>query len=226
MAKISRRSDCLSRKNIGREGANGRAFSFCRGNFWSMKNYLAGLCLFCLPAMLPTPSAAVHRQPPAVNRENWFTFTSTEGRFSVLVPATMDEKVTKTTTAIGALAYHTFVCQPAANESENLLYMVSYCDYPEGTVHSDSTELLADFFAATVDESVQSIRGELAYSADFQWAGLPGKVWRVDYNRGTATLRTKILVSKNRVYTLQTACRRAASLNDSADRFFDSFKVF
>lgn len=186
-----------------------------------MKNFWVGSFALCGLVVLSgfTPDRRVEI-------ENWFTFASSEGKFSVLVPAAMDEKVTKTTTAIGELAYHTFVCQPAANEADNLLYMVSYCDYPEGTVHSDSTALLADFFAATVDESVKSIRGELAYSADFQWAGLPGKVWRVDYNRGEATLRTKILVSKNRVYTLQTACHRAASLNDSADRFFDSFKVF
>lgn len=199
-------------------------------NFWVGSFALCGLVIlsgFTPPN--PLKGELAKKTPPSGGWgaiENWFTFASSEGKFSVLVPAAMDEKVTKTTTAIGELAYHTFVCQPAENEADNLLYMVSYCDYPEGTVHSDSTELLADFFAATVDESVRSIKGELAYSADFQWAGLPGKVWRVDYNRGAATLRTKILVSKNRVYTLQTACHRAASLNDSADRFFDSFKVF
>lgn len=155
----------------------------------------------------------------------WREFTSRAGKFSALTPAPMTEKITTAKTAIGELAYHTFSCQPPENEQDNLLYLISYCDYPAGTVHSDSAALLAEFFAATVEESAQSIRGELAYAADFQWGDFPGKIWRVDYNRGEATLRTKLIVVKNRVYTLQTACLRAKTLNASADRFFDSFKV-
>jgi hypothetical protein len=156
----------------------------------------------------------------------WSEFKTIEGRFYVLVPGIMEEKLTKTKTAIGDLEYHTFVCQLPENEqNDNLLYIVSYCDYPKGTIHSDSTDFLKEYFDATIDEATRSIRGELLYASDCKINDYPGKTWRIDYNNGKATMRSKSFMVKNRLYSLQTACKRIKNLNGDGDKFFDSFKL-
>jgi hypothetical protein len=156
----------------------------------------------------------------------WNEFKTIDGRFYVLVPGIMEEKITKSKTAIGDLEYHTFICQvPETDKIENLVYIVSYCDYPKGSIHSDSTEFLKDYFEATIDESRRSIRGTLLYEADCKIDDFPGKTWRIDYNNGKATMRTKSFMVKNRLYSIQTACRRSENLNDDADKFFDSFRL-
>jgi hypothetical protein len=156
----------------------------------------------------------------------WNEFKTIDGRFYVMVPGIMEEKITKSKTAIGELEYHTFVCQiPESENSENLLYIVSYCDYPKGTIHSDSTEFLKEYFEATIDEATRSIRGQLLYAADCKIDDYPGKTWRIDYNNGKATMRTKSFMVKNRLFSLQTACRRVNNLNEDGDKFFDSFRL-
>ena len=97
-----------------------------------------------------------------VNVPEWTRFESEKGGFSVLAPGEMIEKTQEVETEIGQLTYHIFFHKPDEDKTaDNFLYMVSYCDYPDGSVHSDSTDLLADFFDATVESSVFSVNGEL-----------------------------------------------------------------
>ena len=76
---------------------------------------------------------------------------------------------------------------------DNLVYMVSYVDYPKYSIHSDSTELVEDFFKTTVETAVESVKGELSYSSDITMNEYPGRLWRVDYNDGKALIKTKYL---------------------------------
>jgi len=102
---------------------------------------------------------------------------------------------------------------------------VSYCDYPEGTVHSDSLDLLKDFFQATVESSVTSVNGELFYAADIKLGDHPGKLWRVNYRDNTAAIKTKAFVAGNRYYAVQAITLRDKSLNNAIDKFLDSFEI-
>ncbi len=157
---------------------------------------------------------------------NWEWYTSEKGLFRVLTPGEIIEKVEISDTPIGELSYHIFVHQPENDlDSDNFLYMISYCDYPEGTVHSDSTDLLNEFFDATVETSVSSVRGELFYASDIKIGDYPGKIWRVNYGNNKAAIKTKAYVVGNRYYAIQTVTFREKSLNSSIDKFLDSFKI-
>lgn len=156
---------------------------------------------------------------------DWFEFVSEKGKFTVLSPGEMANRTNSLETEIGQLDYHTFLYQPKSKEADNLVYMVSYVDYPNHSIHSDSTELLKDFFDATIETAVQSVEGELMYSADAKLKDYPGKIWRVHYNDEKAQIKTKAFLVDNRYYSIQTITLKEKSLNPSSDKFLDSFRL-
>jgi len=160
-----------------------------------------------------------------VSSGKWEEFISYDGGFRVLVPGPIKQKVDSIETRVGELAYHTFFHQAPGKDSENVLYMISYCDYPEGTLHSDSLELLNEFFQATMEAAASSVRGELIYADDTRLQRYPGKVWRIDYLNGKAVIKTRAYVVQQRYYTVQTIMLRSRSLNRASDKFLDSFRL-
>lgn len=153
----------------------------------------------------------------------WRTYVSYDGGFKVETPGDMKEVVNTGKTALGDLEYHVFVYRDNDKDADNLMYMISYCDYPEGSIHSDSTELVNEFLTATVESATKSVNGSLIYSHDIKIKKYPGKLWRVDYGEGKGVIRTKAFIKENRFYTIQTACNSNKSLNMSSDKFMDSF---
>lgn len=172
---------------------------------------------------IPTPMGI--KIDLASESKNWREFNSYDGNFSILSPGAMVEKVDSVTTPIGKLAYHTFFFQTEQQNADNVVYMISYCDYPPGTIHSDSTELLEEFFAATLEAAQESVDGELVYERSAKHKGYPGKIWRINYLEGQALIKTHAFVVQNRYYTLQTVTRKSRSINLSSEKFLDSFKL-
>ena len=157
--------------------------------------------------------------------DKWEEMISYDGRFRLMSPGKMESKHDTMKTAIGELVYHTFYFQTDEKSEENYVYMLSYCDYPPYTIHSDSSDLLLDFFETTVETAVSSVRGELMYSTDTDLNDYPGKLWRIDYLNGRAIIKTKALVVKSRYYAVQTVTKKGMGVNQSADVFLDSFRL-
>lgn len=156
---------------------------------------------------------------------NWKEFKSYEGNFSVLAPGEMTQKVDTVETPVGKLAYHTFFHQSEDQKADNLFYMVSYCDYPPNSMHSDSTEILEEFFKTTIESAAFSVDGDLIYSTDVQLETYPGKFWRIEYLKGNAIIKTQAFLVGSRYYSTQTIMLKNKSLNPSSDKFFDSFRI-
>lgn len=157
--------------------------------------------------------------------QDWPAAVHYDGRFRVAAPAPLVERVDTIAVAVGPLPYHVLYYQSPDLTADNLFYMVSYTDYPPGTAHADSTALLADFWAATVATSVESLRGELLYEAPAPFGDYPGHRWRVDYLEGQAIVKTWAFLRGNRYYALQTIALKEKSLNPSTERFFASFEL-
>jgi hypothetical protein len=187
--------------------------------------------IFCtLSAFLPIFLAAqVMRDSfPRASAEDWHVhpwkeYQSMEGKFKVLTPGDFDKAVDSVQTPIGKMAYHILIYNNTQKNAENLFYMITFCDYPEGTIHSDSTELLKEFFDASIDQALKSVKGELAYQSDISLQGYPGKLWRINYLREQALIKTRAFMVKNRFYTIQTVTVKDMAINMASDRFFDSF---
>ena len=157
----------------------------------------------------------------------WKEFQSYEGKFKILIPTgAMTEKVNKMKTAVGELDYHQYIYKPEDKDPENVFYLVNYCDYPKGTFPTDSTELIHDFLAATVESSAESVKGTIPYQSDIQQLGHQGKVWRVQYNNDKAQVKNKCYLAGDRFYLLQVMTLKQHSLNPSIDKFLDSFQIF
>ncbi len=156
----------------------------------------------------------------------WEAQTSVDGRFRVTAPGKLTEKVDTMATPLGEVVYHTFFFQTPVDSADNVLYMVSYCDYPEGALHPDSTELLNEFFDATVDAATESVRGELMFNTEVFLDKYPGRYWRIDYRNGKASIRTRAFLAGNRFYTVQTISRSELGINPSTDKFLDSFHIY
>ena len=160
-----------------------------------------------------------------IAQESWDVFQSFDGKFKVLTPGEMVTKENPIKTEIGELNYITFLHQPAEKNPDNLVYMVSYCDYPKYSIHSDSTELVEEFFKTTVETAVESVKGELSYSSEITMNEFPGRLWRVDYNDGKALIKTKSFLVKNRYYSIQVISLKEKGMNLQVDKFLDSFSL-
>ena len=156
---------------------------------------------------------------------DWNVFTNLEGRFQVDAPGLFLEKSDTLETGIGDLVYHTYYYQTKPEGAENEVYLVSYCDYPEGIVFTDSIGLAEEFFQTTIDASVESVDGEILYSTDIKLDDYPGKFWRIDYLDGEGIIKTKAYLVRNRYYAVQVISYHSDNMNEATDRFFGSFKL-
>ncbi|MEM9922114.1 MAG: hypothetical protein AAF990_28680 [Bacteroidota bacterium] len=155
----------------------------------------------------------------------WEEFKSYDGRFRIMVPGPLELRTKQIETEIGDIYYHTYMLQSNDDQADNLVYMISYCDYPEGSVHSDSTALLEEFFDTTVETAMSSVNGNLRYSSKVQLKDYPGRIWRIDYNDDQAVIKTKCFLVGSRYYSIQAITVKDRSLNPAMDRFFDSFEL-
>lgn len=176
-----------------------------------------------------TPLMVVDLNKSWEQQQRWSELNDLDGRFRLLTPAEMMHKVDTVETAVGEQVYHTFFFQaPDKDKAENIIYALSYVDYPAGSLHHDSLELVNEFLVGTEEEAAIAIGGEVIYGADKEISGYPARQWRIDYpsKGGTASARTLAGVAGNRYYELKVFSLRAAGLNKSADRFFDSVRLF
>ena len=163
--------------------------------------------------------------PGVLAAQSWPEAVEFDGKFRVQTPAPLVEQVDTIEVAVGRLPYHVFYYQSPDMGADNLFYMVSYTDYPTGTAHADSLDLLEAFWETTVAASVESLRGELLYESTANFGDYPGRRWRVDYLEGKAIVKTWAFLRNNRYYALQTIALKEKSLNPSTDRFFRSFEL-
>ena len=158
-------------------------------------------------------------------QREWQQLVVEQAGFSIWVPGEMKEKIDTIETAIGELRYHTFFYNEKAEGAENFVYMISYCDYPEGSIHSDSTDLLPDFFETTIESASFSVAGDVIYENEIFLGNYPGRFWRINYLNDQAVIRTKAYMVENRFFSIQAVMRKEFSLNKASDRFLDSFQL-
>lgn len=159
----------------------------------------------------------------------WTELNELDGRFSLIAPDVLTHDIDSVETAMGVQAYHTFHLQaPDYKRAENIIYALSYVDFPEGTIHHDSLELVTEFLLGTEEEALRAVGGETIYAADKLLFGYPSRQWRIDYpsKGGVASARTLAIVAGNRYYELKVFSRSDKGVNKSADKFFDSLRIF
>ena len=158
------------------------------------------------------------------SQNEWIPFDSPEGNFSLLVPDTMVHTTKELELAIGTLQYQIFHYQ-GLDTSENWLYQLSYVDYPEGSVHSDSTEFLEILFDENVKSSAKSVFGKVTYQQPDKYGKYPGHIFKVHFAEDKVAIKTRLYMVENRYYAISVTGPRGYSLNPKVEEFLNSFRL-
>lgn len=157
---------------------------------------------------------------------NWVTIKSEEFGYSVEFPQQPKPIQQSVNTELGPMAMNMNMLDVSSIEGEdNLVYGVIQSVYPEGTIHSDSTEMLDSFFEGSVNGAVKNVRGELLSELIISLGKYPGREIKIDFQNGMAVIRMRMYLVENRTYILQTITATEKDFNKSITHFMDSFKL-
>jgi hypothetical protein len=180
--------------------------------------------LFLLFVSFPVLAQDTPRQS-LEERVRWQTIDDLDGRFGLSVPGPLDHRTDTLATAVGKQLYHTFFYKaPEEENPENLIYVLSYVDYPPGALPADSTGLIEEFLLTTEESAAEALGGEVVYATPRTVLGFPGRLWRINYRDGEASARTLAFLADRRYYELKTFSLNGRGLGDATDRFFESFR--
>ena len=192
-----------------------------------MRTFLLGcglLLTHCLSAQTPMADREAAPVQSYENANRWQEVDDIDGRFRILTPGPLEHKIDTLATALGQQVFHTYFFKvPDLQRAENLIYVLSYVDYPAGALHQDSTELVDELLTSTEESAAEALRGEVIYSTAREAQGFPGRLWRIDYKDGEASARTLAFVVNNRYYELKTFTLTGRGLGEASDKFFRSF---
>jgi hypothetical protein len=154
----------------------------------------------------------------------WVLFVDPEGRFEVRMPEDIEESSQIIVTPIGDLKYISLSSDEKVGD-DIVQYNLSFCDYPAGTFHEDSTELISLFLDETIAASVTSVTGELIYEDVARGRKQQGRIWKVVSEGHNRHFKNMALLDGDRFYNLQVIMPPEKTLDNNANEFFNSFKV-
>jgi hypothetical protein len=159
-------------------------------------------------------------------RQDWQQVVPEGGNCSIAMPGN-PKRIDKTINnrSYGELIAKIWAFQPEKGTDLNLAYMVSYTDYPEGTIHSDSVNILKDFYNSFIDGTINNVQGKLLSETIINLSGYPGREVRVDFKNGLALIRYRYFLVKRRLYMLQIIPLTENNFNTSINKFLDSFAL-
>jgi len=183
-------------------------------------NIIKGLSIWILVAMSLTAWSQ------STNWSDWITFESKDGSFTMAAPEEPEYLTKEITTSIGAMDVHSYMIAPNYEaENPNLMYLIEYYDYPEGTFPEDSLDLKQFFYDQTAEATSYEIGGKLSYSSKSEVDGIDGMLYRCQYKDGTYVMKSRMFFVGDRFYHIKVYTEKAASLNDEMDWYLDSFKL-
>ena len=158
--------------------------------------------------------------------QNWENISPEGCSCTILMPAKPEQtKRIINHSTYGKLTMNLSILQPKDSTDPNLVYMLSYTDYPIGTIHSDSANILESFFMSSREGAIANVQGKLLSETILNLSGYPGRELRLNFKNGLALLRCRNYLVKNRLYTMQIITLTENNFNTSINKFLDSFKL-
>lgn len=154
-------------------------------------------------------------------KAEWEAYYPADSSYLISLPkGTLSEQIDTFYTEIGAIIYRKAMNFTRMKRNE-IYTVISDTEYPLGTVHSDSTELLNEFWQATIEESVDNLSGELLYKTEKRVGEWPAILWRVNYGDNMRMDNLAIL-KRNHFYLLQFSSPDAIEFTKMKEQFFAS----
>jgi len=121
---------------------------------------------------------------------------------------------------------HSYMVAPQYDDQNpNLMYLIEYYDYPEGTFPEDSTALKLFFYEQTAQATSYEIGGTLSYSSESSVDGIDGFLYRCQYKNDAYVMKSRMFFVGDRFYHIKVYSEKEFSLNDEMDWYLDSFKL-
>ncbi|HXL81367.1 MAG TPA: hypothetical protein VN951_10875 [Pyrinomonadaceae bacterium] len=152
-----------------------------------------------------------------VQNSTWINYNSTEGRYTISLPAQPKVSTQESATADG----QKFPQYMATVNDQDAIYLVGYFDHVPGTIFSaDSAR----------DGMVAAVKGTLVSERIISLSGYPGRELKVGTksDNNEYVILAKFWDTENRVYVLQIVFPESVdseSINIKAAKYFDSFQI-
>lgn len=158
---------------------------------------------------------------------DWEIFRFERGLFQIEMPELPAFSSQRLSTDLGELNMSIFMHEGEEGVDDNILYMISFTDYPTDKVNANKMDELAldEYYKGSVQTSVNNMNGKLLDEKTIDLFGHEGREIKVDYLDGQAIMRMQILLVENRMYAIQTIALAANDNNDDQKRFFNSFEL-
>ncbi len=181
-----------------------------------LKGFILGILL--------TLSTSIWSQ--SSNAADWVTFKSRDGSFTMASPSEPEYLAKEITTTVGAMELHSYMVAPQYDDQNpNLMYLIEYYDYPEGTFPEDSMDLKQFFYEQTAQATSYEIGGKLSYSSKSSVNSIDGFLYRCQYKNDTYVMKSRMFFVGDRFYHIKVYSEKDTSLNDEMDWYLDSFKL-
>ena len=149
-------------------------------------------------------------------------FVSKGGKFSVALPGKPSEKVRKIKSGDREQDLHVFSVEQKAGTAV-VAYVVTYLDYPKGTVGEDKDK----FLAGVVERNVGLLKGKVAAEEKITLGKdkHPGRDVRVDLPDKKQLYRARVFLVGDRVYQVVVLGPEEFVKGKEIDEYLKSFKV-
>lgn len=143
------------------------------------------------------------------------SFSSKEGRFTLLMPGTPKLETRVVNTAKGEVTAYMYIVK-----LDDRVYMVSYSDYPDDAIHELTPEQILDNGR---DGMIANVFGELISETIISLDGYPGR--QLNIGVGNSGIRAKIFLVKNRMYGVMVSGPNDKMYLEPAGDVLDSFRL-
>jgi hypothetical protein len=173
----------------------------------------------CLVNGYPASQSIGAQQPVAVSQQQWKSFSSSEGGFSVLMPVTPTRKRQTTDNAHVSLNANLFT---ASLEEGKVSYSVSYTNFPDEVAQLPPNFLLDSLAARfTNDRNIKLINQQ-----DIKLGRYPGKEFKFEAP-GEKLVKYRAYLVNQRLYQVisEIPKDRENVLSNDIEKFMNSFQL-
>lgn len=168
--------------------------------------------LVLLVALTPLALSADDKKPAP--------FASKDGKFSVALPDKPTEKTSKVKVGDAEATLHIFSVD---QKEPKRGYVITYIEYPKGTVGADKDK----FVAGVVERNVARLKGKVASNEPITLGKQkhPGRDVRVELAETKQLYRARVFLVGERVYQVTVLGAEEAVKGKEVDDYLASFKV-
>jgi hypothetical protein len=153
------------------------------------------------------------------SKSPWKEFSSTEGRFTVLLPGSAKEKSEESPYGQGTLTIHS--CK-LFREKEDETYRILYVDYPSSELERMGRNRVLD---RAVQDVLSATLSEQLSKQEVSLNGVAGLEVKAKDATGKYLVFARVYLAGNRIYEVEVTCREKDLVSENVSKFLDSFQL-